>query len=193
MSRGIILELRRKTKEEKVERLRRGDSKIFPELTAKLARWSADVREDVRSACPTLPEQLADRMQDNWEPLLAIADVAGGLWPEQARQAALTLSGKASEAETMSIGRELLSDIREAIGALYPDHHIKTYELIRMLCADEEKRWATHNGGKQISPRQLSGLLSKYKISSKTVRIGDDTPKGYVIDDFQDAFKRYLP
>jgi Protein of unknown function (DUF3631) len=51
----------------------------------------------IAEARPTLPEELNDRAQDNWELLLAIADAAGGHWPQKARQAALALSGEKEE------------------------------------------------------------------------------------------------
>jgi uncharacterized protein DUF3631 len=40
-----------------------------------------------------MPDALHDRAQDNWEPLIAIADLAGGGWPKLARDAASALSG----------------------------------------------------------------------------------------------------
>jgi hypothetical protein len=42
-------------------------------------------------SCPTGYDDI--RAADNWRPLLAIADEAGGEWPGRARQAALNLAG----------------------------------------------------------------------------------------------------
>jgi hypothetical protein len=36
-----------------------------------------------------LPSGLNDRAGEIWEPLLALADLAGGAWPGRAREAAL--------------------------------------------------------------------------------------------------------
>lgn len=78
MDRSIPLVLRRKLPHERVERLRHADLNRFPRLAAQLARFAIDNREAVRAARPKLPEQLNDRAQDNWEPLMAIAEAAGG-------------------------------------------------------------------------------------------------------------------
>jgi hypothetical protein len=40
---------------------------------------------------------------------------------------------------------------------------------------------------------QLANLLRGFGVSSRTIRVGDSTAKGYDIGDFSDAFSRYLP
>lgn len=91
--RSIKVALKRKLPGEHVERLRHADPELFRTLARRCARFAADHAEAIRAARPSMPEGLHDRAQDNWEPLLAIADLAGGPWPEQARAAALALSG----------------------------------------------------------------------------------------------------
>lgn len=76
-------------KNEQVERLRHVESDLFQVLQSKLARFALDYKMQVSSARPLLPESLHDREQDNWEPLLTIADIAGNNWPQRARTAAL--------------------------------------------------------------------------------------------------------
>ena len=49
----------------------------------------------LEAALPEIPDDLNDRAQDNWEPLLAIADLAAGDWPNTARPAAKALSKEA--------------------------------------------------------------------------------------------------
>ncbi len=189
MDRAVILELRRKLPHETVDRLRYAEADLFNTLAAKLARFADDYRSQVRDARPHLPEQLNDRAQDNWEPLLAIAGVAGGNWPQWARSAALKLSG--TESDALSIGVELLLDIKEIFDTKRIEK-IFTSDLIEALCADDEKSWATYNRGKPISPRQVSTRLSGYGIKSKSVRIGYVHKKGYQMEDFEEAFNRYL-
>jgi len=106
MDRSIVFELRRKLPHESVERIRHAEPGLFNEISSKLARFSEDNSEQVRLARPALPNALNDRQQDNWEPLLAVAMVAGGNWPAIATAAALKLSG--SESAAQSIGVELL-------------------------------------------------------------------------------------
>ena len=190
MDRSIILELRRKLPTEQVERLRHAEPSLFPNLRSMLARFAEDCQEEVRIARPDLPESLNDRQQDNWEPLLAIAQVVGGDWPDKALKAALKLSGTESMAQT--IGTELLTDIRAIFESRNIDR-IKTADLIDALCDDDEAPWCTYNRGKPISSRQIAKRLKDYGITSGTIRISGTTAKGYLLADFTEAFSRYIP
>lgn len=189
MSRGVVISLRRKMPNETVSRLRHADRKTFTELAAKLARFADDYSQQVRLARPELPDELGDRDQDNWEPLLAIAQCAGPEWVKRATEAALVLSRK--NEESVSTGNELLSDIQHVFESKGVNR-ISTADLIAALIADEEKPWATYNRGNQLTPRQLSRQLAAYSIKTKTVRFGHGTPKGFELAQFQDAFARYL-
>ncbi|TRZ99005.1 MAG: DUF3631 domain-containing protein [Rhodocyclaceae bacterium] len=189
MSRGIVLNLRRKKSDEPVSRLRHAEKAVFAGITAKLARFADDYAQQVRLARPRLPDALSDRAQDNWEPLLAIAGCAGSEWVQRATAAALHLSS-ASE-ESVSTGNALLADIQDVFRRKGSDK-VSTVDLIQALVADEEKPWATYNRGKPLSPRQLAGRLAAYGIKPKTVRHGELTPKGYDAAQFADAFARYL-
>jgi len=188
MDRAIILELRRKLPLEEVDRIRHAEPGLFDALSSKLARFAEDYRDQVRQARPPLPQSLNDRAQDNWEPLLAIAMAASNEWLQLGTTAALKLSGNESAAQT--VGTELLADIREIFGD--DRDRITTADLIRLLCADEEKPWATFNRGNAITPRQVAKRLREYGILSHTIRIGIETAKGYTLDQFREAFLRYL-
>ncbi|MGB7815380.1 MAG: DUF3631 domain-containing protein [Methylotenera sp.] len=195
MSRGIVFNMRRKLQDETVTRLRYAEDGLFAKLCAKLERAADDFAEAIQHARPHLPEELSDRAQDNWEPLLAIAAVAGGCWLERATKAALTLSRQSNE--KVSTGNELLADIQlifeaRAHGKQYWDK-ISTSDLISELQKIEESPWATYNQGRPVSPRQIASQLAIYGIKPKTVRVGkNDTPKGYERSQFDDAFARYL-
>jgi putative DNA primase/helicase len=189
MDRAIILELRRKLRHEKTERFRQADPGLFEDLRAKLARFADDYKDQVKQAHPPLPQDLNDRAQDNWEPLLAIAQVAGGDWLQSGTAAALKLSSGESSSQT--IGTELLSDIKEIFEEKQVNR-ITLAELLKALCADEEKTWASFNRGFPIKPRQISKRLAEYGIKSKPVRIGNEVNKGYEKSQFEDAFARYI-
>ena len=189
MDRAVILELRRKLSKEEVKRLRHAEPGLFERLSSKLARFADDAAPAIARSRPELPEKLNDRAQDNWEPLLAIADYAGGHWPKMARDTALKLSG--AEQESVSLPAELLADIQHVFESKRIDK-ISTADLITALCDDDEAPWATYNRGKPISPRQMAAKLNGYCISSKNIRIGYETPKGFERGQFTDAFTRYL-
>ena len=148
-----------------------------------------DYSEAVKHARPALPDELNDRAQDNWEPLLQIADVAGGDWPKLARLAARALSSDGEQSKT--VGIELLSDIQEAFEAKEVDR-LSSADLIAILITDDEKPWAGYNRGFPIKPAQVAKRLREYGICSNTIRVFGTTKKGYLKDQFADAFDRYL-
>ncbi len=195
MSRGIVFNMRRKLPDETVIRLRYAEDGLFDTLSAKLTRAALDYAKQIQQARPTLPEDLSDRGQDNWEPLLAIASCASDEWLAKATDAALKLSRASNE--SVSTGNELLADIqyvfeKQAGSDQYADK-ISSSNLIIELKAIEDSPWATYNHGHPISPRQLAKQLALYGIKPKTVRVGKyDTPKGYDLEQFSDAFARYL-
>lgn len=193
MDRSIVFELRRKLGHESVERIRHAEPDLFVTLSRKLARFSDDHREAVRLSRPTLPEELNDRAQDNWEPLLAIADVVGNNWPALARNAAIKLSGTETESQSSTIGVELLSDIKDFFDERRTER-VRSSDLIEWLCEDDEKPWATYNRGKPITARQMSKKLSGYGIkTNKTIRFNSDSFKGYKREFFLEAWSRYIP
>ncbi len=187
--RSIPLRLRRKLTGERTVKIRHADSAAFAELVGKLARFAIDNREAIRTARPAEVEGLNDRANDCWEPLLAVAEVAGGNWPRLARTAAATLHGL--EEESPSIGAELLASIRDAFDNRRADR-LPTADLLEALAEDEEAPWAAWNRGKSMTAHQLSKRLSEFGIKPTTFRLGLKTPKGYKREQFEEAFTRYL-
>ncbi len=190
MSRGLVIELRRKLPHESVSRLRHADKDLFTTVTSKLARFSDDFSQKVRAARTVLPDALSDRDQDNWEPLLSIAYCAGEEWFKRGVTAALKLSN--SGEKSVSVANQLLIDIQQ-VYATKNVTRLSTAGLITALIEDQELPWATYNRGKPLSPSQLAKQLRPYNITSKTVRFGhSNTLKGYDLSQFTDAFARYL-
>jgi len=193
MDRSIVLELRRKRNDEHVERLRHADKSKFLIVQRKLARFTQDCGEQIAKARPDLPNALSDRAQDNWEPLLAIADIAGEHWPETARQAALFIYGKHQDDDNQSVGIMLLNDIQAVFNA-HPDYtKISSANLVSLLCEMEERPWGDWNQGEAITTNKIAKHLKPYGIRPKTIRIGGETAKGYEKKAFNDAFDRYIP
>jgi putative DNA primase/helicase len=184
--RAIIVRLQRKAPGAKVERLRRRDNADFAALRSQAARWAADNFDKLVDPDPKMPD-LNDRAADNWRPLLAIADLAGGTWPEEARRAACLLSGE----EQGAIGVELLRDIRSVFG---DDDVIRSSDLVAKLTADPERPWAEWRYGRPLTQKQLAGLLAPFHIISLTVHPpGLPDGKGYRRTDFEEAWAAYCP
>jgi hypothetical protein len=142
-SRSIVIAMRRKTAAEKVERFRGSRIKAeAEELKAELQAWATpETIAVLRDATPLLPEQLTDRQMDIIEPLLAIADLAGGAWAEQLRAAALALFGSTAS-EDYSIGVQLLRDIRSVFDAR-ATNTIFSADLAADLCDMDASRGLT--------------------------------------------------
>lgn len=182
--RSITISLSRRGPGETVNRWR---DESFHELRRKLTRWAVDNEAILAEARPELPEGLHDRALDNWEPLFAIGDAAGGKWPERARSAAHALTGDIDEsAPTM-----LLADVRRIFDALTTDT-IASGGLCESLAAIESRPWPEWRQGKPITPRQLARLLAPFGIVPGTKRLGSATFKGYSRTQFEDAWTRYL-
>jgi hypothetical protein len=187
--RSIAIQLRRRTHDEPCERWRERDGhhQAAP-LHAQLAAWATTAVEVLRDARPALPSSLGDRQTDVWEPLIAIADLAGGTWSTRARSAAVALAGSV---EDQDITVELLTDIRDILVEEHQDRSIiASKDLIAGLTALDDRPWATWRRGQPMTPRGLTRLLGPLQIHpDRHLR----TVRGYRIDAFTDAIARYLP
>ena len=187
LSRSVRIQLQRMRGNERVDRLSGGQEEALKLLARKAARWVADHADNL-SDDPPVPEQLRGRNADNWGPLIAIADQAGGPWPERARVAALALSG-GDDTEALSV--LLLHDLAELFDQRQVER-IPTAEIIGALGRMETQPWPELSRGKPITPRRLAGLLGEFGIQPRTVRVdGRKTPKGYFRGDLDDALARY--
>jgi putative DNA primase/helicase len=188
--RAIPIELERKPAAQKVKPLRASDGNELRVIGRKIARWVADHRKALHNARPESPAQLHDRAADTWSPLFAIADLAGSVWPERVREAAIELS--ADREDDTSHGVLLLADLRglfdkESSGVLF------TREILATLNADETRPWPEYRHGKPLTDRQLAALLKAYKVKPRTVRRGIETEKGYKVEWLSGLFTAYLP
>jgi hypothetical protein len=188
--RSITIELRRRAPNETVERFRRreADTAAAP-IREALARWTAAHLDALRTARPEIPDALDDRAADGWEPLLAIADAAGGDWPARARRAALVLSAGEGR-EDDSLGVRLLRDVR---AVFHGAERLSSANIVAALVADESAPWGDLRG-KALDVRALARLLRRYRIKPHLMRMGgSDTPaRGYRRNDLEDAWARYL-
>jgi len=198
-SRSIIVKMQRKARVVKTEKF--SALKEYPELLAlhrKAARWASDNLPALRQVDHVELPDLGDRDSDNWTPLVAIADLAGGAWPTLARDAAAKLCGEPIE-EPRTV--ELLKDIK-AIFDGDPENdsddgclRISSSDLAEALNQKEGRPWADYNKGNGITKNQIARLLRGFDIRSpKQMRFAgkNKTLKGYESEWFENAFDRYL-
>jgi putative DNA primase/helicase len=189
--RAVAVELRRATGDEKPRRFRYDRTQSLDRLACMAARWAADNRAALAEADPTMPEALHNRAADNWRPLLAIADAAGGAWPARAR--AIAAAAVNAHGDDGSIRTRLLADIRAAFREGATDR-IASVALCEALAGREDAPWAEWKAGKPMTPIGLAKLLAPFKVLPRTIRLASGaTPKGYLLADFAESFARYLP
>ena len=186
LSRSIIIRMRRRHAGERIQAFRRRIHETEGwNIRDQIAVWAKSVADQV--AWPDLPPEITDRNADVWEPLVAIADLIGGLWPRRAREAGVALVAESGEVEP-SLGIRLLSDLQAVFGA---ENAISSRALLEALHAIEDAPWADLRG-KPLNERGLAYRLRQFGVKPKTIRVGATTPKGYERADFVDVWARYL-
>jgi hypothetical protein len=188
-SRSINIELKRKRAEDKAKHFRIIDDAGLAELRQQAMRWSLDSGEALKGAEPYMPAGFDNRRGDNYRLIFAVADLAGGDWPDKARKAAQSLSGTA---DVTSIGTRLLADIRRAFDEAKVDA-LTSAELIGKLTADADGQWAEWKSGKPLTQAQLARLLSPYGIGPERFYTDKaERQRGYSRAQFADAWERYV-
>ena len=184
--RAVIVQLQRKPRTAEVARLRKRDSSEFAIVRRQAARWAADNFDNLTDPDPAIPQALNDRAADNWRPL-PIADMAGGAWPQRAREAACVLSGEGHDsAENVN----LLADIRDAFGDA---EVMRSADLVAELVSDPERPWVEWRHGKPLTQKQLGGLLKAFQIKSVVVHPPGVAPKrGYTRGQFESLWETYF-
>jgi putative DNA primase/helicase len=192
--RSIVIPMRRRAPGESVERFRL-DRLDLEDVRRKSVRWAADHLEDLRGSDPEIPEGLGDRAADNWRPLLAIADLVGGEWPERARKAAIALSGSNEDSDGEgSVRSMLLKDLRD----LFENRdRLSSEQITEALVKMEERPWPEWYRGNPITQRGVAKLLEPFEVRPKQLWLGDNDSekkkkRGYEKAEFEDVWKRYL-
>jgi len=183
--RCILVRMQRKTSKEACDRLKNLDGEP---LRRKCARFILDHAAGITAARPGIPASLNDRAADIWEPLLALADLAGGEWPNLARQAAVTLSTPAPESSAIN---SLLIDIWTVFIRFHADR-IFSFDLVRLLSQTDERPWKAGKKPHHITEQWLAGQLKPFGVRPRNLVIASEQRKGYLQADFMEVFRRYV-
>jgi Protein of unknown function (DUF3631) len=186
--RSIDIGLARRKQDEKIAAFRLDRTGGLDTLARQCARWAQDHGERVGAIDPPVPAGLYNRAADNWRPLLAIAEVAGGSWPQRACAAALeTVGGDVDEVSRLEL---LLGDIRDVFDELKVNT-VSSAELIENLVEIVPRPWGEYGrGGKPLTQNKLARLLKPLAITVELV--GKDRVRSYKRERFEEAFERYL-
>lgn len=188
--RAVILPMQRKTADAQVARFRiRRDPPALRNLAARLAAWIGPLADQIGAAEPEMPSGMSDRAEDTWEPLLAVADAAGGHWPGLARGVARVMATAAAmaDAETSASAR-LLIDLRTVFGDA---DSMPTALILAKLTGLDGAPWADWSYGRPLSARQLADMLRPFGPRPHDVKTDGRVAKSYFRADFRDAWQRY--
>ena len=189
--RSIPITINRKKRAEKVERLKH--RRVEPEakeLRERAQAWAETHLEALEAFdLPDAIEALSDRLEEAWEPLLAIANELGEEHLERATRAAVTLA--TGHAPVSSTANRILGHVREVFGDA---ERMFSVDIIAAFL-EKERDWTygDWNDGKGINPSNLAWYLGRYDISPGTVRIDGEDAKGYKREQLEGAWERYLP
>ncbi|WP_317452860.1 DUF3631 domain-containing protein [Streptomyces sp. CBMA29] len=193
MDRAVVVRMRRRGPGETVLPFRsRRDTPQLHDLRDRLAGWLVPLTDAAASMEPVMPVE--DRAADTWEPLVAVADLAGGGWPQRARQACrvLTAHEEGNDREA-ALAIRILADIRAVFAACGDPTLLSTEQLLAALHADSEAPWREH-GSHGLTARGLQLLLKDFGIGAANRRFPDRSQRrGFARNQFADAWARYCP
>jgi hypothetical protein len=166
-----------------------------PELNAlrdRLTAWLTPLRSAAAGLVPPMPVE--DRAADTWEPLVIVADLAGGHWPAQARAACLAMTrNEVVQDEQTTLKTRLLRDIRRVFEQERDREALRSQNLLAALIQDAEAPWAEY-GTKGLNAYHLANLLRDFGISPANHRFENGRQaKAYARNQFLDAWARYCP
>jgi hypothetical protein len=188
LTRAVVIRMRRRAPHEHIEPFRaRIHEPEGKKLGQQLGDWAATVTDAMAGSWPEMPPGVTDRPADVWEPLLTIADAAGGPWPDRAR-AACTWLVRDNADRGISLGIRLLDDLRDIF---HDARTMTTDEILTRLHALDAAPWADLKGV-PLDARGLSRLLDPYEVKPTKVKIGGRSLQGYRADHLADAWARYL-
>jgi hypothetical protein len=193
-TRAITIHMHRRRADEPVEPFRERQIACQAQpLRDELAAWTDSTATRLRDAQPDMPDGVTDRPAEIWEPLLAIADTAGGHWPDTARGACRHFVLEAGP-HTTSLGVRLLADLRDLF-ARHSTDRLPTPVILADLRELDEAPWGDLDG-KPLDARRLARELNRYGTRPHDLRVTGGVVKGYRTGGpagLADAWARYLP
>jgi putative DNA primase/helicase len=191
--RSITIELRRRRRDEEITRLRRTKANHLHALARRIARWAQDNVSVLANADPTMPEELNDRAQDNWRPLIAIADAMSENLGLQARKTAVQIQKENIGSGEDDAGLMALADVA-AIFEHRDKPGMSSEDVVSDLNALDDRPWKTWRGGQPLTKHGLARLLRPFDIKPKDLRFRntDTVLKGYERGPVKEAKERYV-
>lgn len=177
--RAVVISMQRRQPGDRVVPFRQRMRAPLNQLRDTLHTW---VRSDALDNEPDVPVE--DRAADVWEPLVAVADLAGGAWSDRARRACIALTQGADDDTS---GARLLADLR-TIFDQWGHPNLFASDIVAQLHSLEESPWKQWN----YNTNNLARALKPYGVQSKQMRYEDRNAKAYSRADLEPVWTRYL-
>lgn len=192
MDRSVVIQLERKPSGVTVRRFagRVVEGEASP-LARRLARWALDTSATVTDALLAVPrpEWLHDRACDNWAALFAVADAAGGDWPERARAAAEMLE---AAGQSIDPTEQLVHDVARTWKVEGWTEAVASGDLVEKLNALETSPWGGWGrNGKGLTTHTLASMFRGLKVRPRQARASWGVVRGYWLTDLEPLFERY--
>lgn len=152
-------------------------------LSGQLARWVDANLDAITEVFPAAPEGLHNRDAELCEPLLQVADAAGGHWPTSAREALLAvLQNETTEEEReadVPITHRLLADMQVVFAEAGNPPSLPTTDLTEGLLTLPNSPWSELWPNHGAVARELAALVAPLGLTPVNVRQGAKVLKGY--------------
>lgn len=192
-SRGIVIRIKKRAHDEPIKPLRKWQEDKLRTLGRTFtAVFDAITDDDM----PDVPMPVEDRPADVWEPLLTVAELAGGDWSTRAQLACKVMTSEYHDNDDdRSRTVNFLQDIADAFTE-YGDEHGNLHKglLLSYLHLQDDQPWGVANY--KYDGYALRRDLRQFSIKAKgSVRMANrpelGVTSGLTTDQFADAFKRY--
>ena len=194
IDRAIVISMKRKPKAEKrrrfISRIVEDEGKESARRICRFAQDSLEAFDELQESTPR-PQWLNDRACDNWSPLFAVAQLAGGDWLKKALDAAKLLSTAVEDGDR---AEQLIHDTRQILTDKGEPEVIKSGDLVQALNEIESSPWGDCNKGNGITAHKVAAMFKPFEIRPDQGRVRNgDVVRGYWLKDLTSVFERYPP
>ncbi len=212
--RSLVITMRRKQKGETIEKLDEEAEAALDSLASKIARWAKDNAETLRETKVEDLDELGDRENDKWRPLLRIAAVCGKL--DEACGTALAIQRvrrrqRDSEDEAIMLLRhacklfEVLNtdrlkpeQLRQCLlggqDAIIPLRHGDDADVSDEIEAISEGYWRDcdpQRSGVELTMNRMSAMLTGLGLVTRRQKVGGVVGRFYERETFHKVLERY--
>lgn len=140
----------------------------------------------------TLPEEIVNRDAELWEPIMAVAEVLGGDWPDRARAACAEItSGAPGEEDAPRTPVEWL--LRDLSHVWTPGAaRMSSADIVSGLMALPESPWRRWLDANPDNPavsggKQLAAMLAERDVRPRVMKISGVAVRGFALTDLMAA------